>query len=186
MEVIFNGTRLSEEDIYNQLRRITQFAEEAVSGDNDLGVQPRVGALTALPRNEWAEVWERMAKDIVKKVGKEYSFATFVLFIMLSGYCNCFSADPQNQANLKAITKSMFVLCLDQPIGPVRELDEEANLNGSIDDLAEAPAEYRRDDVSLALQLLHGFGSKYNAANRWYDKTMQNTSVLRTKLLFVH
>ncbi|TGZ73878.1 hypothetical protein CRM22_001266 [Opisthorchis felineus] len=143
MEVIFNGTRLSEEDIYNQLRRITQFAEEAVSGDNDLGVQPRVGALTALPRNEWAEMWERMAKD------------------------------PQNQANLKAIAKSMFVLCLDQPIGPVRELDEEANLNGSIDDLAEAPAEYRRDDVSLALQLLHGFGSKYNAANRWYDKTMQ-------------
>nr|QQY02527.1 choline O-acetyltransferase [Cryptocotyle lingua] len=143
MEVVYNGTRLSEEDIYNQLRRITQFAEEAVSGDGDLGVQPRVGALTALPRNEWAEVWERMSQD------------------------------PQNEANLNTIAKSTFVLCLDQPIVPVREVDDESQLNGSMDDLTEHAAEYKRDDVSLALQLLHGFGSKYNAANRWYDKTMQ-------------
>lgn len=62
MEVVPNGTRLCEEDIYNQLRRITQFAEESLSGESDSTAQPRVGALTALPRNEWAEVWERMCQ----------------------------------------------------------------------------------------------------------------------------
>ncbi|KAF7259317.1 hypothetical protein EG68_03224 [Paragonimus skrjabini miyazakii] len=144
MEVISNGTKLCEEDIYNQLRRISQFAEEIVSGDTEYAMQPRVGALTALPRTEWAEVWEHMCKD------------------------------SQNKENLETIANSMFVLCLDQPIGPVRELDEETQLNGSIEDLNEPnTTEYQREDVSLALQLLHGMGSKYNASNRWYDKTMQ-------------
>ncbi|CAH8602295.1 unnamed protein product [Dicrocoelium dendriticum] len=143
MEVVTNGTRLSEEDIYNQLRRIVQFAEEVVSGENDAFAQPRVGALTAMRRNEWADVRERMSKD------------------------------PKNKENLEAIACSMFVLCLDQPIGPVRELEEVVDLNGSIDELSEEDAEVERDDVSLALQLLHGMGSKFNAANRWYDKTMQ-------------
>ncbi|THD25064.1 Choline O-acetyltransferase [Fasciola hepatica] len=143
MEVVANGTRLCEEDIYNQLRRITQFAEESLSGDSDSTAQPRVGALTALPRNEWAEVWERMCQD------------------------------EQNKENLELIANSMFVLCLDQPIGPVCELDEETQVNGSVEDVNDTGLEHRRDDVSLALQLLHGMGSKYNASNRWYDKTMQ-------------
>lgn len=92
----------------------------------------------------------------------------------------CFFSDKQNKENLELIANSMFVLCLDQPIGPVRELDEETQLNGSVEDLNESGHEHKRDDVSLALQLLHGMGSKYNASNRWYDKTMQVNSVTLT------
>lgn len=89
-------------------------------------------------------------------------------------------SDPQNKQNLSVIAQSMFVLCLDQPIGPVKELDDE-QLNGAVDAQVTEEEEEdedqtgaaRRDDVSLALQLLHGMGGDRNAGNRWYDKTMQ-------------
>lgn len=64
MDVIINGNRLSEEDIYNQLRRVTQFSEECLNGESDAVLQSRVGALTALPRNKWAEVWEHLSQSI--------------------------------------------------------------------------------------------------------------------------
>nr|CAH8819306.1 unnamed protein product [Trichobilharzia regenti] len=143
IDVISNGNRLSEEDIYNQLRRVTQFAEEAIAGESDMEAQPRVGALTALPRNKWAEVYEHLCKD------------------------------PENKENLKTIAKSMFVLCLDKPIIPVEELDETTEINGHLTESNDANNINKRDDISLALQLLHGMGSQFNAANRWYDKTMQ-------------
>ncbi|CAH8647449.1 unnamed protein product [Heterobilharzia americana] len=106
-------------------------------------VQPKVGALTALPRNKWAEVYEHLCKD------------------------------PENEENLKTIAKSMFVLCLDKPIVSVEELDETTEINGHLNDTNDVNTLNKRDDVSLALQLLHGMGSSFNAANRWYDKTMQ-------------
>ncbi|TNN13752.1 Choline O-acetyltransferase [Schistosoma japonicum] len=143
IDVITNGSRLSEEDIYNQLRRVTQFAEESVAGESEMEVQPKVGALTALPRNKWAEVYQRLSQD------------------------------SENQDNLKVIAKSMFVLCLDKPIIPVEELDETTDINGYLNDINDYNNLNKRDDVSLALQLLHGMGSSFNAANRWYDKTMQ-------------
>uniref|UniRef100_A0A094ZYB3 Choline O-acetyltransferase n=1 Tax=Schistosoma haematobium TaxID=6185 RepID=A0A094ZYB3_SCHHA len=146
IDVITNGSRLSEEDIYNQLRRVTQFAEESIAGESEMEVQPRVGALTALPRNKWAEVYEQLCQD------------------------------PENEGNLKTIAKSMFVLCLDKPIQAVEELDETTDINGFLNETNDSNNLNKRDDVSLALQLLHGMGSSFNAANRWYDKTMQNNS----------
>ena len=57
----------------------------------------------------------------------------------------------------------MFVLCLDDGI-PI-----SFNHQKSVDETTLN----QRDEVSLLFQMLHGFGTKRNGANRWYDKTMQ-------------
>lgn len=60
--------------------------------------------------------------------------------------------DAVNKASVDAITKSLFVVCLDQPI-PEADPNEDFNLAGS--------------------QLIHGGGSKQNSGNRWFNKTLQ-------------
>lgn len=60
--------------------------------------------------------------------------------------------DPVNKASVDAITKSLFVVCLDQSI-PVVNPSEDFNMAG--------------------IQVLHGGGSKQNSGNRWFDKTLQ-------------
>ncbi|KAK6632138.1 hypothetical protein RUM44_007168 [Polyplax serrata] len=60
--------------------------------------------------------------------------------------------DPVNRASLEAIEKSLFVVCLEKP------LTKGGGYNY---------------DTRCSLLLLHGFGSKGNVGNRWYDKTLQ-------------
>ena len=61
------------------------------------------------------------------------------------------------------IERCIFILCLDDSI-PL-----SFNHQKSIDETSRDI----RDDVSLATQMLHGFGSNVNSCNRWFDKTMQ-------------
>lgn len=72
-------------------------------------------------------------------------------------------ADSTNRDSLDAIERCIFILCLDSSI-PIsfnhQNSVDETNLN-------------IRDEVSLLYQMLHGFGTAQNGANRWYDKTMQ-------------
>ena len=77
-------------------------------------------------------------------------------------------ADPVNRASLVAIEDCMFILCLDE------SMPLSFNHQQSIDETRQN----LRDDVSLALQMLHGHGARHNAANRWFDKTMQVSNVL--------
>ena len=62
------------------------------------------------------------------------------------------STDPQNRASLRSIQRSIFCLCLDQPIPHAPEANRES---------------------LIANQMNHGGGSKYNSSNRWFDKTLQ-------------
>lgn len=60
--------------------------------------------------------------------------------------------DPMNAVCLDSIKKSLFLMCIDGP-NPIL-----SNVN---------------KDTMAALQTVHGCGSRYNAGNRWYDKTIQ-------------
>ena len=72
-------------------------------------------------------------------------------------------ADSVNRDSLDLIERCIFVLCLDNPT-PL-----SFNHQNSIDETEMN----KRDNVSLASQMLHGLGPKVNSCNRWFDKTMQ-------------
>jgi carnitine O-acetyltransferase len=83
-----------------------------------------VGILTSDNRNSWGTVYEKLLKD------------------------------QRNKLVIEDIQRSIFILCLDQPM----------NFDTS------TPT----DRLSLiAGQMNHGWGSKKNSSNRWFDKTMQ-------------
>ena len=66
--------------------------------------------------------------------------------------------DRKNMANLEAIEGAVFVLCLDQP--PPHS--------------TQSPSVMERPTSSVtARQCLHGDGTQYNSANRWFDKIIQ-------------
>lgn len=60
--------------------------------------------------------------------------------------------DPINRASVDAIEKSLFAVCLDQPVADV-DPNDDLNVAGS--------------------QLIHGGGSKLNSGNRWFNKTLE-------------
>ncbi|KAL5011511.1 hypothetical protein ScPMuIL_010062 [Solemya velum] len=61
--------------------------------------------------------------------------------------------DKTNKASMDTIQRSIFVLCLDQPVGTHEEYAEERSI--------------------AAKAMLHGGGSDLNSGNRWFDKTLQ-------------
>uniref|UniRef100_A0A0X3P6D9 Choline O-acetyltransferase n=1 Tax=Schistocephalus solidus TaxID=70667 RepID=A0A0X3P6D9_SCHSO len=65
LDLLREGRRLEGEEIYNQLRRITNDA----TTNREAAI--RVGSLTALPRPRWAQVREHMASDPVNKKSLE-------------------------------------------------------------------------------------------------------------------
>ncbi|CDS39538.1 choline O acetyltransferase [Echinococcus multilocularis] len=140
LDLLSQDCRLGEEEIYNQLRRVVR--ESSANKEK----VPRIGALTALPRPRWAEVYKHLDQD------------------------------PVNAQNLEDIEKSMFILCLDVSPVPVIESLDEAELTEEDEEEYGSetnPKSEHRNDVFLVEQMLHGQGSKLNGANRWYDKTMQ-------------
>ncbi|KPJ20171.1 Choline O-acetyltransferase [Papilio machaon] len=83
---------------------------------------PRLGLLTALPRDIWAAARMQLDKE------------------------------PQNRANLDQISRALCVLCVDEAGGDRVGADL---------------------DTAAMLRAMHGAGSQYHSANRWFDKTVQ-------------
>lgn len=52
LDVVVNFTRLSDDQLYHQLKRIKHQSEDE---ENTSSAFANVGFLTSLPRNEWAE-----------------------------------------------------------------------------------------------------------------------------------
>lgn len=87
-----------------------------------------VGVLTSAERTFWAKQRKRLLRD------------------------------RKNKANLEAIEKALFVLCLDQrpPYS------------------TQSPSVMEMPTCSVtARQSLHGDGTEYNSCNRWFDKIVQ-------------
>ncbi|XP_061385424.1 choline O-acetyltransferase isoform X2 [Danaus plexippus] len=60
--------------------------------------------------------------------------------------------EEANRANLELISRSLCVLCVDEAGGDRSDLDENTN---------------------ALLRAMHGAGTNYHSANRWFDKTVQ-------------
>ncbi|UJR27731.1 hypothetical protein I4U23_009008 [Adineta vaga] len=73
--------------------------------------------------------------------------------------------DALNRDSLDLIERCIFIVCLDQ--------SDLSNDSGEDDESFDFNKVTKRDFVSLGEQILHGGKNMLNAANRWYDKTMQ-------------
>ncbi|CAF1129649.1 unnamed protein product [Adineta ricciae] len=73
--------------------------------------------------------------------------------------------DSLNRDSLDLIERCIFIICLDQS-----ESSNDSEDDGESVNFSKAT---KRDFVSLGEQILHGGKNTINAANRWYDKTMQ-------------
>lgn len=75
--------------------------------------------------------------------------------------------DEKNCRNIELIEQALILLCLDET------LPMNFNARGFA---GAAPSFYMaggRDETNMAHEMIHGGGSEYNTANRWFDKTMQ-------------
>uniref|UniRef100_A0A182JKJ5 Choline O-acetyltransferase n=1 Tax=Anopheles atroparvus TaxID=41427 RepID=A0A182JKJ5_ANOAO len=75
--------------------------------------------------------------------------------------------DERNARNIELIETALVVVCVDEPL-PLTY--NARGFNGS-----PAGAHYTggRDESNMAHEMVHGGGSTFNTANRWFDKTMQ-------------
>ncbi|XP_039441942.2 choline O-acetyltransferase [Culex pipiens pallens] len=75
--------------------------------------------------------------------------------------------EEQNARNIELIEQALVLICIDEPI-PLTY--NARGFNGS-----PAGAHYcgGRDESNMAQEMIHGGGSEFNSANRWFDKTMQ-------------
>ncbi len=74
LDVILNFTRLSDDQLYHQLKRIKRQSEDE---ENTVQAFANVGFLTSLPRNEWAEARAHLISGIYSN--RPYTF--FLLYI---------------------------------------------------------------------------------------------------------
>lgn len=75
---------------------------------------------------------------------------------ILTAYLLCVSlclicSDPSNKKSVSAIERSICVLCLDKAM----------------------PRTYEKYSRFEPVQVLHGGGTQWNSANRWFDKSLQ-------------
>ncbi|XP_060527166.1 choline O-acetyltransferase-like isoform X1 [Cylas formicarius] len=73
--------------------------------------------------------------------------------------------EERNRRNLELITKSLLVVCLDEAL--------TNNFNCRLQRGGKGFYAGSRDESNLAHQMIHGGGSQFNSANRWFDKTVQ-------------
>lgn len=78
LDVIVNFTRLSDDQLYHQLKRIKHQSEDE---ENTSSAFANVGFLTTLPRNEWAEARAHLIEGffflIIFKNFEFYNHANF-------------------------------------------------------------------------------------------------------------
>lgn len=75
--------------------------------------------------------------------------------------------DEQNAHNIELIETALCLVCIDESL----PISFNANrFAGSTKTGHEANG---RDETNMAHQMIHGGGSDFNSANRWFDKTMQ-------------
>lgn len=80
LDVIVNFTRLSDDQLYHQLKRIKRQSEEE---ENTVMAFANVGFLTSFPRNEWAEARAHLIKGFMLQYLLNKMFLFFVRICFL-------------------------------------------------------------------------------------------------------
>jgi len=76
--------------------------------------------------------------------------------------------DLTNARSMQLIETSCMIVCIDEPL-PAERFNRRENAPGQ----SVATPVGHRDYTNRAVQMINGGGTKFNSANRWYDKSVQ-------------
>jgi hypothetical protein len=195
LDVIVNFTRLSNDDLYHQLRRIKRHADEdeETCGRQD---QNDVTFLTTLPRDQWAQARLELLK------GKRTRFSEISVCLIKKKNRRLYLLeqhiqDSTNRDSLDIVERGIFVICLDKHLNEtIKKSDSQdknskeiksnfTNRNQIFEYKDESDEDFYNGDhtdssysVALAFKMLHGSGSRFSTGNRWFDKTIQVKSLI--------
>lgn len=77
--------------------------------------------------------------------------------------------DTQNAHNIELIETALCLVCVDDSL----PISFNANRFAGAARNGHETVSNGRDETNMAHQMIHGGGSDFNSANRWFDKTMQ-------------
>jgi hypothetical protein len=133
--------------IYNQLKQLDR--DEHVDNDR----VKYIGHLTADERHQWAPIYSQLASSTY------ISFVRLLSFDLKHEHMISFDMClvPENRLFFETIHNSLFVLCLDENHSSLKQNSNDKN----------------KYPTSIGLDFLHGNGTRFYTANRWFDKTLQ-------------
>lgn len=76
--------------------------------------------------------------------------------------------DETNRQSLSYLETCLYVLCLDESV----TTNSPPSKNQRLDSIQNIELD-RQEPSYIAAMLLHGGGSEFNSANRWFDKFLQ-------------
>ena len=153
LDVVVNFTRLSEDQLFHQLKRIKKQSEEDFDTPNAFA---DVGFLTSLARDQWAQARAELVKDSTNRD-------------CLDMVERCIFVICLDKAVKNSKLKTMNSLCEEDAtnshIDENKENHDASSANNETDNF--------KSMTHIAFQMLHGCNSQNNSGNRWFDKTMQ-------------
>lgn len=133
-----DGHPLTVRQLEDQLHKIVNASSKQ---------ETAVGILTSDARNSWGKAYQELSKGM---------FTAFIYLHIDTDNVNYINylvfIDYTNRQSFKSIQRSIFMLCLDNPVPATTDNNWRSN---------------------LALRVLHGGTDGANSGNRWYDKTLQ-------------
>ncbi|XP_050719792.1 choline O-acetyltransferase-like [Eriocheir sinensis] len=150
VEVVVEGTRLSQQQVMTQLREVLRQVDEYEGSD-----PPPVGVMTSDNRRTWAQSRQILAGEPDNK--------RILGIIEACVLVVCFDDPLPTKFNLATRTSHRASLSKRSS-----SLNMTSSQNSSQEQDGTA-----RDEVNAGHQMIHGGGFNHNSANRWFDKTVQ-------------
>ena len=144
LDLVVNFSRLDEDQIYEQLKRIKHQSERE---DKTSMYFASVGYLTSLPRNEWSQVRENLISESAVNLESLRNIERCICVICLD-----------KKINVEAV-------------GDLNSPSHEENETHTIEKQKSGNLKEEINLTRVAFQMLHG--CKTNSGNRWFDKPIQ-------------